>query len=137
MVCLFFERLSLLTPLEKAADFNRRSLPIKGDGGLKPPSPQTVRERSSLTGFTRQNLYYWRSKSGMAELDFLCEADSDIYPLEVKSGVNPKSKSFTSYDQQFNPLYLVRTTLLNLKKDGKICNIPLYAMMLLFKLMKK
>jgi len=40
------------TPLEKATDFSRWSLPIEGDGGLKPPSPQTVRERSSLTGFT-------------------------------------------------------------------------------------
>jgi len=63
------------TPLEKATDFNpvrdempqtsdgcrrqpdsngvnRRSLPIEDDGGLKPPSPRTVKERSSLTGFT-------------------------------------------------------------------------------------
>lgn len=90
-----------------------------------------------LKCITLQNLYYWRSKSGMAELDFLCEADNYIYPLEVKSGVNPKSKSFNSYDQQFNPSYLVRTTLLNLRKDDKICNIPLYAVMLLFSLMKK
>ena len=46
-------RLSLMfTPLEKATDFNRWSSPIEADGGLKPPSAQTVRERSSLTGFT-------------------------------------------------------------------------------------
>jgi prepilin-type N-terminal cleavage/methylation domain-containing protein len=40
------------TPLEKAADFNRRSSQIEADGGIKPPSAQTVRELSSLTGFT-------------------------------------------------------------------------------------
>jgi len=50
------------TPLEKAADFNRWSLPFNADGGFqpeadpslaeKPPSAQAVRERSSLTGFT-------------------------------------------------------------------------------------
>ena len=40
------------TPLEKAADFNRWSLPIEGDGDLKPPPPRTVKEQSSLTGFT-------------------------------------------------------------------------------------
>ena len=40
------------TPLEKAVDLNRRSVPFKADGGIKPPSAQTVRERSSLTGFT-------------------------------------------------------------------------------------
>ncbi len=43
---------SLFTPLEKAAEFIRRSLPYKADGGLMPPSAYTVRERSSLTGFT-------------------------------------------------------------------------------------
>ena len=42
----------IITPLEKATDFNRWSLPLKADGGLKPPSAQAVRERSSLTGFT-------------------------------------------------------------------------------------
>lgn len=40
------------TPLEKASAFKRRSLPLKPDGGIKPPSAQTVRERDSLTGFT-------------------------------------------------------------------------------------
>lgn len=84
---------------------------------------------------TQKNLYYWRSKKGAAEIDFLCEIDNNICPLEVKSGVNPKSKSLYSYNQQFNPPYLARTTLLNFKKDGKICNIPLYAVMFFFKLM--
>lgn len=76
-------------------------------------------------------LFYWRSKSGKAELDFLCETSDSIIPLEVKSGVNPRSKSLKSYDNQFSPPYLARTTLLNLKQDGKICNLPLYAVALL------
>jgi len=40
------------TPLEKTAAFKRRSVPLEVDGGLMPPLAQTVRERSSLTGFT-------------------------------------------------------------------------------------
>jgi prepilin-type N-terminal cleavage/methylation domain-containing protein len=40
------------TPLEKAADFSRRLSSDKADGGLRHQSAQTVRERSSLTGFT-------------------------------------------------------------------------------------
>src|SRR3989338_9028216 len=32
----------VFTPLEKAADFNRRSVPLKADGGIQPPSAQTV-----------------------------------------------------------------------------------------------
>jgi predicted AAA+ superfamily ATPase len=73
-------------------------------------------------------LYYWRSKGGKAELDFLCEFSGRIYPLEVKAGINPRSKSLRSYDMQFSPPVLARATLLNFKKDGKILNLPLYAL---------
>jgi hypothetical protein len=72
-------------------------------------------------------LFYWRSKGGKAELDFLLELGDRIFPLEVKAGINPKSKSLKSYDSQFNPGFLARSNLLNLKKDGKIYNLPLYA----------
>ncbi|MBT3258122.1 MAG: ATP-binding protein [Deltaproteobacteria bacterium] len=80
-------------------------------------------------------LYYWRSKGGRAELDFLCEFGGEICPLEVKAGINPKSKSLKSYDSQFKPPTLARANLLNLKKDGKILNLPLYAVFLLPALM--
>jgi predicted AAA+ superfamily ATPase len=83
-----------------------------------------------LTSHFHQPLYYWRSKGGKAELDFLCEFEGRICPLEVKAGINPKSKSLKSYDLQFNPASLFRTSLLNLKKDGKIYNLPLYAVSL-------
>lgn len=79
-----------------------------------------------LTASLSANLYYWKSDGKMAELDFLCTVAGYIYPLEVKAGINPKSKSLRSYDLQFHPPLLVRSTLLNLKYDGKICNIPLY-----------
>jgi uncharacterized protein len=84
-----------------------------------------------------QPLFYWRSKGGRAELDFLCELPDSIYPLEVKAGINPKSKSLKSYDLQFNPTFLVRTNLLNLKKDGKVCNLPLYAVPCISRLIGK
>ncbi len=80
-----------------------------------------------LAAGQQQGLYYWRSRSGMAEIDFIYDGAGSIYPLEVKAGINPKSKSLKSYDQQYKPPMLLRTTLLNLKCDGRICNIPLYA----------
>ena len=83
-----------------------------------------------LMAHFEEPLYYWRSKGGKAELDFLCDFSGRIYPLEVKSGINPRSKSLRSYDMQFSPPLLVRATLLNLKKDGKILNLPLYALSL-------
>jgi predicted AAA+ superfamily ATPase len=70
--------------------------------------------------------YYWQS-AGTAEVDFVCEHGNKILPLEVKAGVNPKSKSLKSFDQKYNPPLLARTTLLNLKKEDRIVNIPLYA----------
>jgi predicted AAA+ superfamily ATPase len=76
------------------------------------------------------DLYYWKSEGKKAEVDFLCEHNGEIYPLEAKAGVNPRSKSLKSYDNQFSPHVLSRTTLLNLKRDGKICNYPLYAITL-------
>ncbi len=63
--------------------------------------------------------------------------DDSFYPLEVKAGINPKSKSLKSYDLQFKPAQLVRTNLLNFKLDGKICNLPLYAVSLLSALFGK
>lgn len=81
-----------------------------------------------LRGLAGQDLYYWRSDGGGAEVDFLCSCRDEILPLEVKSGVNPKSKSLRSYDDRFQPSQLVRTTLLNLRCDGRMTNIPLYAL---------
>lgn len=84
-----------------------------------------------LASLSNAPLYYWRSKGGKAELDFLFESFGNAYSLEVKAGINTKSKSLKSYDIQYSPDKLYRTNLLNLKKDGKIGNIPLYAINLL------
>lgn len=80
-----------------------------------------------LVSAKQRDLYYWRSGGGKAETDFLVEADGAVVPVEVKAGLSHKSKSLRSFDQQFSPDVLVRTNLLNLKRDGKITNIPLYA----------
>ena len=46
----------------------------------------------------------------------------------MKAGVNPRSKSLRSFDSQFAPRLLIRSTLLNLKRDARVLNIPLYAL---------
>ena len=82
-----------------------------------------------LRALQGMDLYYWQSP-GTAEVDFVCEFRDGILPLEAKAGVNPRSKSLKSFDQRFHPQVLVRTTLLNLKRDERIVNIPLYALTL-------
>ena len=79
-----------------------------------------------LRAVSSPNLQYWKNKNGKAEVDFLFEVKGEIYPLEVKAGVNLKSKSLHFFDKKYNFPLLFRTSLHNLRKDGKLCNIPLY-----------
>ncbi|MFC1584273.1 ATP-binding protein [Fibrobacterota bacterium] len=81
-------------------------------------------------------LVYWRSSGKKAEIDFLIEHKGHIYPLEVKAGINPKSKSLKSYDTFFHPPKLLRTTLLSFQAGNNILNIPLYAIQELDRLME-
>ncbi len=71
-------------------------------------------------------LYYWKTEAGMAETDFVCEVKGLVYPLEVKAGINVKSKSLRSFADRFDPPFVCRTTLRNLKRDGNVINFPLY-----------
>lgn len=71
------------------------------------------------------SLFYWGSE-GKAELDFVIEHDDAIYPLEVKSGNSSKKQSLRVYGETFHPKLLIRTSPMNLRKDGAILNCPLY-----------
>jgi predicted AAA+ superfamily ATPase len=74
-------------------------------------------------------LHYWASE-GRAEVDFICASQGSVLPLEVKASVNPKSQSLRVYDGKYSPPVLSRTSLLNLRKDGRVINFPLYAISL-------
>ena len=79
-----------------------------------------------LVAARHRDLHYWRSTGGRAEIDFLIEAGGRVVPVEAKAGLSRKSKSLRSYDQQFSPDVMIRTNLRNLKRDGKMANIPLH-----------
>jgi len=89
-----------------------------------PGASATADEALSVS---QQKLFYWKSSGHKAEIDFLYEDQKAVYPLEIKAGINPKSKSMLSYDSKFNPALMLRATLLNLKMNGRLLNIPLYA----------
>ncbi len=78
-----------------------------------------------LIASQHRELYYWSSR-GSAEVDFILEKEENIYPLEVKSGNSQKKKSLLVYGKKYEPKALSRATLMNLKRDGNICNYPLY-----------
>jgi uncharacterized protein len=78
-------------------------------------------------------LYYWTSE-GIAEVDFVIQRDLDILPLEVKAGTSRKKKSLLVYGNKYNPVVLLRASSMNLRKDGNVCNIPLYLISQLMKI---
>ena len=73
-------------------------------------------------------LYYWKNIGRASEVDFLIQEGPAILPLEVKAGVNVKSKSLAFYASKYEPPFTLRTSLRNLRIDGKVVNIPLYAL---------
>lgn len=68
---------------------------------------------------------YW-SSSGKAEVDFIIQHKTEIIPIEVKSGNNVKSKSLAEYDKLYKPETLIRFSVLNLQKQARLMNFPLF-----------
>ena len=73
-----------------------------------------------------KDLVYWTSKSD-AEVDFIFQYKGEIFPVEVKSGMNKNIKSLRSYSEKYKPKLLVRTSPRNFIRDKDFINIPLYA----------
>ncbi len=86
-----------------------------------------------LTSHGYNQLFYWTSKSD-AEVDFILESESNIFPVEVKSGMNRNLKSLRSYSDKYNPDKIFRLSPRNLIQSDNFINIPLYAVILLKKL---
>lgn len=51
-----------------------------------------------------------------------------IVPIEVKSTTNVKSRSLGVYREKYCPEISVRISMLNLKRDEGLLNVPLYMM---------
>lgn len=69
--------------------------------------------------------YYWKSKNE-AEVDFIIQHKNSIFPIEVKSDENVRSKSLSLYREKYNPEISVRISLRNLKKEEGLINLPLF-----------
>jgi predicted AAA+ superfamily ATPase len=72
-------------------------------------------------------VYYWTSER-TAEVDFLFSYKADIFPLEVKGGGNVHAKSLQVYRERYQPRLALRASMQNLRQDGGLLNIPLYAL---------
>jgi predicted AAA+ superfamily ATPase len=89
-----------------------------------------------LSYYQNDQLHYWTSKSD-AEVDFVIESEREVYPVEVKSGMNRNIKSLRSFSDKYNPKTIFRISPRNLTQDNDFINIPLYATNVLINLINK
>jgi predicted AAA+ superfamily ATPase len=68
---------------------------------------------------------YWTS-GATAEVDYIWQYALEVIPIEVKSGINVRGRSLFEYSKRFQPEKIIRYSLLNLNRDGKLLNIPLF-----------
>ena len=60
------------------------------------------------------------------EIDFVVQYRNKIIPIEVKANKTSNHISLTRYNEKFDSEISIRFSMNNLKKDGKILNIPLF-----------
>lgn len=71
---------------------------------------------------------YWSQANPPYEVDFLVQRENEIFPIEVKSESNVKSRSLRKFKELFpeQVKLRIRFSLENLKLDGDVLNIPLF-----------
>lgn len=88
----------------------------------------SLTENFVLEGLARileVKLYYWANNS--YEVDFVIQLENEIYPVEVKAGINVQAASIKQYLSDYKETkFGIRFSLKNLSFDGKILNVPLY-----------
>lgn len=79
----------------------------------------------SFTAIRDDVPYYWTSV-GRAEVEFVVQNGIDIVPIEVKAAGCVGGKSLTIYNEKFNPPIRIRFSANNLQKNGNLISCPLY-----------
>lgn len=90
---------------------------------------------SELVNLHEDVPYYWKS-GNTAEVDFIVQFEGKIVPIEVKASTNVKARSLGVYREKYKPELSVRTSMLNLKYDEGLLNIPLYMLWIIDKFVR-
>lgn len=72
------------------------------------------------------NLYYWSKANSQQEIDFLIQMNSEIVPIEVKSGENLQAKSLRQFVKDNDTTHAVRLSLSDYRQEEWLTNVPLY-----------
>ncbi len=82
----------------------------------------------ALEGQFAAPLRYWTNDKPRHEVDFIVQSGGHVVPVEVKSGENVRASSLRYYSRKYpeaTPLR-VRCSLLGLRQDDDVLNVPLY-----------
>lgn len=72
----------------------------------------------------RERFFSWQENT--AEIEFLCDIDGKLIPIEVKSGSRTKAKSLASYINKYDPEYGIILSGANTEIKSKVRKYPLY-----------
>ena len=88
----------------------------------------SVTENYVAQAFTANKipLFYWKNDN-TAEVDFVLQKGVDVIPVEVKRGVNTRSKSMHIFANQYHCPYSIRIAQKNFGFENGIKSVPLYA----------
>jgi predicted AAA+ superfamily ATPase len=74
----------------------------------------------------KMDLFYFKPNQNM-EIDFICNINDNVIPIEIKAGTHTKSTSLNNYKKKYNPKYSIRISGKNFGYVNDIFSIPLYA----------
>ena len=71
--------------------------------------------------------FYWSAENSSGEIDFLVQAGSGVYPIEVKAEENLRAKSLRAFNGRYEGMSPRRFSMSGFRDQGWMRNIPLYA----------
>lgn len=71
--------------------------------------------------------FYWSAENSSGEIDFLVQAGSSVYPIEVKAEENLRAKSLRAFNERYEGMNPRRFSMSGFRDQGWMRNIPLYA----------
>ena len=83
-------------------------------------------EQFVLQEILQHKPYYWSAKRSKNEVDFIIQQKNNIIPIEVKSGINLKSKSLKVFCEKYHIPLGIRFSLAKHQEQDWMVNIPLY-----------
>ena len=113
--------LGVLSGLDPALVVDGSRLFTEFKGAL---TEQYVEQELRLMGFEP---VYWSSDKGTAEIDFAIQLTGSVVPIEVKAEENLQAKSLRVACDKFGLERALRTSLSAYRDEGRLVNIPLWA----------